>query len=119
MGDVKTNPALAGVPITWPQKVILDADKIPHATFNKAVPAKTEDVWDAQEDIWLLELIFDAIVRTNEDATYVSDAPVRQISKISLLGGSGVSSIAAAASGGEGEGQLWRRRLWRGRGLWQ
>jgi hypothetical protein len=99
VGDLKTNPALATVDVNWPQKVLINSSVIPHATFNKALPAESDDVWDAQEDVWLLELIFDAVVNTNEDATFVSEAPVRQIKEITLVGGSGVSSVAASAGG--------------------
>jgi len=98
VGDPKTNRALTGVEITWPQKVILDGNKIPHASFNLSAPPDNKDVWDAQEDIWLLELIFDAIVRTNADAKFVSDAPVRQIDRIELVGGTGQSSVVASAA---------------------
>jgi hypothetical protein len=86
----------------WPQKVIIDGHKIPAASFDMSAPATNEEIWDAQEDIWLLELIFDAVVRTNADAQFVSDAPVRQIDKIELVGGSGESSVTSSGSASAG-----------------
>ncbi|MEZ6144362.1 MAG: hypothetical protein R3B91_02795 [Planctomycetaceae bacterium] len=51
-------------------------------------------------------MIFDAIVRTNQSATFIGDAPVRRIDQLYLTGGSGESSVAAqqAAGGGGGGG---------------
>lgn len=104
VGDVKTNPAAREIVVEWPQKVLIDGHAIPRASFNMSLPADSEDIWDAQEDIWLLELIFDAVVRTNEAASFISESPVRQIDKIMLVGGSGESSVTASASGGGGGG---------------
>lgn len=98
VGDTKNNRALVNFKAEWPQKVIIDGHKIPAAAFDMSAPASNKEIWDAQEDVWLLEMIFDAVVRTNADAQFVTDAPVRQIDKIELVGGSGESSVTSSGS---------------------
>jgi hypothetical protein len=67
---------------------------------------KIQEIWDAQEDIWLLEMLFTAINTTNQAATNVNDSAIREIMALSLFGGSGTSTVtasAAGATGGDGE----------------
>lgn len=86
-------PRPTGYVIDWPEKVVIQPETIPRVAFPKNYPPESEDIWDAQEDIWLIDLLFEAIVRTNENATYVGDAIVRRIDRIELMGGTGVSSV--------------------------
>ena len=102
VGDKRTNPYLRNKDVDWPQKVLINGMALPHAEFDMSAPADNDEIWDAQEDIWLLELIFDAVVRTNADASFVSDAPVREIDYINLTSGSGESSVVAMSTGGYG-----------------
>ncbi|MCA9110348.1 MAG: hypothetical protein KDA52_10390, partial [Planctomycetaceae bacterium] len=106
---VVSDPPPVGLNVDWPQKVLLQPETLQGAvdsTIGLYSEPSSEQVWDAQEDVWLLELIFDAIVRTNQSATFIGDAPVRRIDQLYLTGGSGESSVAAqqAAGGGGGGG---------------
>lgn len=85
------------------QKVILAA-MVPHAQFAQ-FGITSQEMWDAQIDIWMTELLFDAIVKINEDKENISDAVVRRIDLIELVGGSGepVTKDAGAAGGGMDE----------------
>lgn len=66
------------------------------------LPPDTEEMWDAQEDIWLLSSLLQSIDRLNQGADNVGDAPVRRIDEILLVGGSGKpeGGEAAGATGG-------------------
>ncbi len=59
-------------------------------------------MWDAQEDIWLLTSIMQAIAAVNKDATSIIDAPVKAIQEVSLRGGSKAAPKPAQGKGGEG-----------------
>ena len=81
--------------------VIVDTSKITHKPFNSwrtAYPSSTE-IWDAQEDIWLLQSLLTSIARVNEGATRISEAQVRQISRLHLRGGDRDATPAAAGGG--------------------
>ncbi len=58
-------------------------------------------MWDAQEDVWVTQLILDAIRQMNKDADSTSSAVIRRVIAYRLLGGDGtpVTGGAAAASG--------------------
>ncbi len=101
---VVSKPRPLGLTVDWPEKVLLMPDTIPTAPFHRHASISSEEMWDAQEDIWMMEVIFDAIVRTNEGASYVGDAPVRRIDQLYLTGGSGESSVASQAAAGGGGG---------------
>ncbi|MEX2288230.1 MAG: hypothetical protein WD648_14140 [Planctomycetaceae bacterium] len=61
-------------------------------------------MWDAQEDIWLLTSIMQAIAAVNKDYKSIIDAPVKAIQEVSLRGGSKVAPPKPAQNaGGEGE----------------
>jgi hypothetical protein len=92
------NPPPPGMVVEWPQKVVLFPEKIPRKGFDPSSPPSSKEIWDAQEDVWLLTLLFDAVVRTNREATFVGDAFVRRIDTIKLMGGSGTSTVAPAAA---------------------
>lgn len=82
------------------QKVILGA-MVPHAQFAD-FGITSQEMWDAQIDIWMTELLFDAIVKINEDKETISDAVVRRIDLIELVGGTGepLTKDAGAVGGG-------------------
>lgn len=85
-------------------KVWLDQKLIPRHTFGQ-LSVESNKIWDAQEDLWYLQLIFDAIRNINRPAENAAKAAVRKVYKIELLGGTGESSVKATASsvsGGEG-----------------
>lgn len=84
----------------------------PDAVWGTSTP-KSEEMWDAQEDTWLVEAIFRAIANVNaaEGAKIITDAPVFQINTLMLRGGRrgelGATADAASPEGGaypDGEG---------------
>lgn len=85
------------------QKVILAAS-IPQSRFGR-FRATSEQIWDAQIDIWLLELLFDAVARLNEDKDSATEAVLRRIDKLLLIGGDGTPVLSGGKSeGGKGYG---------------
>jgi hypothetical protein len=103
---VAGNPADAHLrePVTWTQKVYCDRDAIPQK-FLPQLP-ESDALWDAQEDVWFVELLFEAIRNVNRNADSPLNAVVRKINLLELKGGSGDTSMAAAesAAGSDGEG---------------
>ncbi|MEW4488372.1 hypothetical protein AB1L42_09845 [Thalassoglobus sp. JC818] len=93
-------PKEADVP--WQQKVILAA-QLPIAQFDR-LAATSEQVWNAQIDIWLLELLFDAVRKMNEDKDSVTEAVLRRIDILKLFGGSGEPRPTGAPAGAGGYG---------------
>jgi hypothetical protein len=45
-------------------------------------------MWDAQEDIWFLSALVQAIARVNKGSTRIDDAPIKKLSQLVLRGGS-------------------------------
>lgn len=83
--------------------IMLDQKSIPSRLWGN-LPPSSEDMWDEQEDLWLLEALLKAIKKTNADATNITDATVRQIGTIQLAGGEGdypdAEDIASSDGGG-------------------
>lgn len=100
---VVDDPPPVGLEVTWPKKVLLMPETIPLHQFHDTLTPSTKQIWDAQEDIWLLELLFEGIARANRDATWIGDAPVRRIDTLFLTGGSGTPALQGAGGvGGAG-----------------
>jgi len=88
---------------TVDQKLILAA-MVPHAQFGQFA-ITFQEMWDAQIDIWLTEILIDAIVKVNADKESISDAIIRRIDAIELMGGTGVPLTKdSAAPGGDMSG---------------
>jgi len=72
-------------------KIHLPEEVIPRVEAGKwdgpLIPGDTE-VWDAQEDIWLLSSLLESIQRVNRNANSIVEAPVKELVKIRLRGGS-------------------------------
>lgn len=84
--------------------VLVDTGKISHKPFNSwrtSRPSSTE-IWNCQEDIWLLESLLNSIARVNEGATRLTESQVRQIFRLHLRGGDRDAAPAGAAGGGMG-----------------
>ena len=79
--------------ITWTPKVDFPIEFInPYwAPTNLAIESQT--MWDNQEDLWLTQLILEAIREVNKDADSESSAMVRKVINFRLLGGNGESSV--------------------------
>ena len=85
-----------------PQKVLFPSTvlpRVPKAKWMAAQPTWME-MWNAQEDLWLMSELLKAIRRVNADATSIADANVRQIQAVQLFGG----TRAAAGSSGSSAG---------------
>ncbi len=79
--------------------VLLDLGAIPRATFNNLTPT-SEELWDAQEDLWLLENLMKSIREANQGTTLVTDSVVRSLDLIELVGGPGNYPDAEPSSSG-------------------
>ncbi len=86
-------------PIAPNQKVILMAG-LPQANFGQ-FGITSQEMWDAQIDVWMTELLLDAIVEINRDKESVRESVVRRLDILQLLGGSGEPVTADASAGGE------------------
>ena len=86
---VVSDPHPIGLTVDWPEKVVLMPETLPVAQFTEHQQISSREMWNAQEDVWLMELLFDAIVRTNEGASNIMEAPVRAIEELYLTGGNG------------------------------
>lgn len=82
--------------------VLVDTSKISHKPFNSwrtSRPSSTE-IWNCQEDIWLLESLLNSIARVNEGATRLTESQIRQIFRLHLRGGDRDAAPTGAAGGG-------------------
>lgn len=64
----------------------------------------SQEIWNTQEDIWLVRSILDAIAETNGAADRIDKAPIRSLLQLQLRGGDPEAAAggSAAADGGEG-----------------
>ena len=82
--------------------VLVDSGKISHKPFNSwrtSRPSST-DIWNCQEDIWLLESLLKSIARVNEGATRLTESQIRQIFRLHLRGGDRDAAASGSAGGG-------------------
>ena len=86
------------------RKVFFDKQAMPIHVLPQT--PTVEEIWDAQEDLWILEMISQAVNQTNQAATDVNDAAIREIFYLELFGGSGESSVVASADGGAEGGYM-------------
>jgi hypothetical protein len=82
-------------------KVLVSRSIIPKHTFDRYI-IPSEAIWDAQEDLWLLQLLFDAIRNTNRPAENAAKSAVRRLNYIRLMGGDGQSIVTAMAGAAGG-----------------
>lgn len=101
---LRLNPVLpSGGPYKSRNIVFAERNALPMHQFPPGRSLTVEEIWDAQEDYWLLSMLVEAINKTNESAQDVTTAAIREIGVIELFGGSGESTViagAAAAAGG-------------------
>jgi hypothetical protein len=83
--------------------VVVDVNSISHRPFNswRYGPPASPEIWNNQEDIWLLQSILTSIARVNEGANRLTESQVRQINRLTLRGG---DRNAKPTSGGGGFG---------------
>lgn len=89
--------------------VLLDQETIPHEDFGD-LSLTSSQLWDAQEDLWLLESLLTSIKEANQGTTLVSNSLVRSIQVINLVGGPGnypdAESSSSSSGGGSGSGGM-------------
>lgn len=68
--------------------VLYKLEQMPRQEFGDLTPT-SQELWDAQEDLWLLTSLFDSIRRVNSDATVLTESLVRSIKTLVLVGGIG------------------------------
>lgn len=62
----------------------------------------SQEIWNTQEDIWLVRSILDAIAETNGAADRIDKAPIRSLLQLQLRGGDPEATVGGSAAGGEG-----------------
>jgi len=80
------------------QKIILAAT-LPSSEFG-SLSITSQEMWDAQMDIWLVDLLFDAFKNINRDKDSVTEAIVRRVDVLQLWGGDGEAALGAGGGGG-------------------
>ena len=87
--------------------IAVSVEGITHEDVSKWYynPPTSSEIWNAQEDLWLLRSLFESISKVNEDsgAERLAKSPVRQLLTLYLRGGSRIAA-GAAAGGGFGGG---------------
>jgi hypothetical protein len=93
------------IPPTAAKKVWFPLDDMPQVSSEKwrNLPPSFIEIWNSQEDLWLLEQILLAVQRTNSSSSSITDSFVRQIQEVALFGGDRIKPNevggGAAASG--------------------
>lgn len=90
--------------LTYTPKIDFPPHLIPQMKVGNFTITSTQ-MWDAQEDVWVTQLILDAIRQMNKDADSTSSAVIRRVISYRLLGGDGTPVAkggGAAESSGDG-----------------
>ncbi len=85
-------------------KVDINPNVIPHVPLDKwkTQNPTSKEMWDAQEDVWLVSSILQAIAKVNGGATNIGESAVRQISVLELRGGTFGEESGDSGDGGGG-----------------
>lgn len=96
-GKTRVDPELS-------QKVVFPYASIPRidATKWSALPPTWQEIWNAQEDLWLLSEVLGAVRKTNDSTSSITDSYVKQILQVQLFGGK--RAAAPASAGGSTAG---------------
>jgi|GEM_PF-352237 len=92
--------------------VVVDSNRITHRPYNtwRTKNPQSREIWDAQEDIWLLRSLLTSIAAANGTAERITESAVREIYRLHLRGGdraaAGASSGGAAGGMGGGMGGM-------------
>lgn len=88
-------------PLTDKGKVLVNVASITHVPFDKwrTRPPQWKEMWDAQEDIWLVEDIMRSIAELNSDTDAdIRSSNIRRINRLELRGGQRTEPGEAVAS---------------------
>jgi hypothetical protein len=84
--------------------VVFPYERMPQKTFGELAP-RSDEIWDAQEDLWLLVPILDAVREVNGgEAGTRLDAVVHVIDRLELMGGERQAGEGGAAASGTAMG---------------
>ncbi len=80
--------------------VIFPRKLMPYFIWAKTAPTN-EEIWDKQQDLWLLESLLKSVRSMNATASIPGDAIVRRIDMLELRGGSGSTAPLEGEAGME------------------
>lgn len=89
--------------ISWTPKVFVEPKALTVTVFHPTRPVSDEQVWDAQEDMWLMTMLASAVRDANKYADGPANSTIRAIELFRLLGGTG-TAVPKAAMGAAGSG---------------
>jgi hypothetical protein len=95
-------------PATGEGLVIVGLNNISHKPFRswRTGPPASAEIWNNQEDIWLLQSLLTSIAKVNDGATRLSESQVRQINRLHLRGGDPAAPPTSALGGGMEMGSM-------------
>lgn len=76
------------------QKVVFPYESLPRIAASKweGLPPTWQEIWNAQEDLWLLSEVLSAVRETNSSTSSITDSYVKQIMQIQLFGGTAAAA---------------------------
>jgi hypothetical protein len=82
------------------QKVVFPYAAMPRIPAAKwdALPPTWQEIWSAQEDLWLLSEVLNAVRETNGSTASITDSYVKQIMQVQLFGGKRAAAPDATTS---------------------
>jgi hypothetical protein len=82
------------------QKIVFPYESLPRISATKweGLPPTWTEIWNAQEDLWLLSEVLSAVRETNASTSSITDSYVKQIMQVQLFGGK--RAAAPSSSGG-------------------
>lgn len=82
------------------QKVVFPYAAMPRIPAAKwdALPPSWQEIWSAQEDLWLLGEVLNAVRETNDSTASITDSYVKQIMQVQLFGGKRAEAPSATNS---------------------
>lgn len=97
------------------KKVWFPLSQMPQVPAEKwqNLPPSFIEIWNSQEDLWLLEQLMLAVQRTNSSSNNISDSFVREIREVGLFGGERVAAdqVPAAESSNSSNPMMGQPRL--------
>ena len=80
------------------QKVVFPYESLPRIAASKweGLPPTWQEIWNAQEDLWLLSEVLSAVRETNSSTSSITDSYVKQIMQVQLFGGKRAAAPSSA-----------------------
>ena len=82
------------------QKVVFPYASLPRIPAAKwdGLPPTWQEIWNAQEDLWLLGEVLASVRRTNDSTSSITDSYVKQIMQVQLFGGKKAAAPSSSGS---------------------